>query len=63
VSEPIRITYFGYTCRVTRVNESTVKIAILELPYSVSKVPERLKEKVYYYLQAEGFIDIDTELL
>jgi hypothetical protein len=63
VREPIRITYFGYTCRVTSVNENTVEIAILELPYNVSKVPARLKEKVYYYLQAEGFIDIDTELL
>jgi len=63
VRVPFRITYFGYTCRVTSVRENTVKITILELPYAVNRVPEGLKEKVYYYLQAEGFIDIDINLL
>lgn len=60
---PFRITYFGYTCRVTSVKDDTIKITILELPYTVSRVPEGLKERVYYYLQAEGFIDMDIDLL
>jgi len=62
VRPPFRVTYFGYTCRVTLINENMISIAVLELPYNVTQVPNNLKNKVYYYLQFEGFIEDNIEL-
>jgi hypothetical protein len=62
VSVPITITYFGYTCKAQFDKNERVVVTVLELPYKSSSAPVMLKEKVFYYLQAEGFIGIDAEL-
>ena len=59
---PLSIVYIGYTCSVVRNNKTnSVSISIIDFPATNKKVTKKLLEKIYYYLQTEGFIDYDTE--
>lgn len=59
---PLKITYIGYTCTVNINNDNTVTVNVLELPRNVKTEHKYLKNKIFYYLQTEGFIDEYVEL-
>ena len=62
VRVPLNIVYIGYTCSVIIDNSvNSVSISIIESSAKKDKNTKKLLKKIYYYLQAEGFIEYDTE--